>query len=627
MTSSRPYQSQVFRFLQKQSRRLSEGCNLTWRRFSLGVTWSAQIVLYPVYTLFQSTRVVGRQLEETIEEEAPKLPWFKTLFRRQSKTRLDSPPSAEAPILSILGSIQQAIAASHEQKTLAAGEDTTAANLVSSPENELYLAEFIASIQGIAAQVDGRSLVLVGADNTVLDVLPDLYQQDLRRQITRLVADYWVQHRQSKKRLRSQGSVLPLPASTPQALLSVQLFRQIMGWVQTGPIAVSANLFREADLVNSLTPQDRLPSLSFPKLPDAVYKAHPEDFRGAVFGAMRLMATQFSGVVAAPLALPSYPPIRPAKSESLGEGSLGSAIAQSIPDAIQHLPANIFSAVQVLSNQFAAAVSPAPLALLKSTPDQAADSEKLEQNPTLKPLIEKAIPQAVQNLPAQMFSALKVISSQVSAAVSPAPLAVIPQPPGQDIVTETQSSRHTLTPSIANAIPKPVQNLSTTVFSAVRFISSQIASIVPGALTRSNPTPISTNQDRESIQDNLDNPSPRQSNRTDKTSTWPTHLADKLRQLGQNAAGASESIELQPQLHIVNIDLQSALENQSPDRSAASAQAATIGREDWIDAQATFVEYIEHPLEKLLRWLDQAMLIAEGWILKLLKLGEHLRRP
>ena len=92
MPSSRPYQSQVFRFLQKQSRRLSEGCGLTWRRFSLGMTWSAQIVLYPVYALFQSTRVVGQQFEQTIEEEAPKLPWFKTLFRRQANPRQDSSP-------------------------------------------------------------------------------------------------------------------------------------------------------------------------------------------------------------------------------------------------------------------------------------------------------------------------------------------------------------------------------------------------------------------------------------------------------------------------------------------------------------------------------------------------------
>ena len=625
MTSSKPYQSKVFRFLQKQSRRLSEGYSHTWRRLALGATWGAQIVLYPVYALFQSTRLAGRQLEQTLQEEAPKLPWFKTFFSRQSNSRLESPPSAETPILSILKGIQQAIASSHPDKIPPSGVGQTESSLVNPAASELCLTDLIASIQGVAAQLDNQSLVLVAADNTILDILPDQYQQELKRQITRLVADYWYQWRQAKKFQRTKVGILSLPTSNKGALLSVQLFRQVMAWVQTGPIAVTTNLFREAELVTGLNQQQRLPSLSFPTLPAAVYQSAPEDLRGAVFGALRFMANQFSGVVVAPLALPSQPQTGMADSGRLGEGgSLSPVNAIALPRLVQDFPAKLSTALQALSSHLAAVAAPAPLAFphpthSKDTKDTGIES--LGEQPALKPLIATVIPHPVQTLSAHLFSGIRLISRQFAAAVAPAPLSLTSQPQSQTTDASSLGGIRPLKPLIAKAIPKPVQDLPAHMFSAIRVFSSRLAALVPGALALPNQT-----QGKQTVAEKSAEQQSFPSVMANANSAWKTHLADSLGQLGQSASSTSQILEQAPQLRIVTVDFPSSLEETSPDLSAASVQAATIGR-DWIDAQATFVEYIEHPLEKLLRWLDQAMLIVERWLIQLIQLSKYLHRP
>ena len=622
MTSSRPYQSQVFRFLQKQSRRLTESYSHAWRKMSLGMTWGAQIVLYPVYALFQSTRLVGRQLEQTRQKETPKLPWFKTIFGRQSNSRLDPPPSAEDPILRILEEIQQAIASSHHDKLLQSGKEQVEFSIVNSAASKLYLTGAIASIQGVAAQLDNRSLVLVAADNTILDILPHLYQQELRRQISRLVADYWYQWRQARKHQRSKVGILSLPTSKKGALLSVQLFRQVMAWVQTGPIAVSTNLFREAELVTLLNPHHRLPDLSFPTLPAAVYDSSPEDFRGAVFAALRFMANQFSGVVTAPLAFPNQTQGSSADTDRLGERrSLKPANAIAIPSFIQDLPANVSVTLRFISSQLASVAAPAPLALSHPTQGKDADAESPGRKRSLKPFIASAIANPLQNLPTNVFAALRLISSQFAAAVTPGPLTLTSQTQGKSTDAESPGRKHSLKPLIASAIANPLQNLQTSIFGALRLISSQLSALVPEPLALPSQT-----QGKQTVAENSDDQRPGQSGGTDTNSVWKTHLSDRLGQLGQSASSTSQILAQPPQLRIVDIDLQIGLEEKSPDLSASSAQAAAIGQ-DWIDAQATFVEYLEHPLEKLLRWLDQAMLVMEKWVLQLIQISKRLHRP
>jgi hypothetical protein len=58
------YQSQFLTFLNQQTQRLKDQTGLMWRHLKLATVWGSQIVLYPIYALFQATRMANRQLRQ-----------------------------------------------------------------------------------------------------------------------------------------------------------------------------------------------------------------------------------------------------------------------------------------------------------------------------------------------------------------------------------------------------------------------------------------------------------------------------------------------------------------------------------------------------------------------------------
>ncbi|NJK52886.1 MAG: hypothetical protein HC936_08765 [Leptolyngbyaceae cyanobacterium SU_3_3] len=68
------------------------------RHTKVATIWSAQILLYPVYALFQSTRMIGRQISQTIQRS----------FHQLTQATDDDRPS---PSLTIDTPIQQVLAA------------------------------------------------------------------------------------------------------------------------------------------------------------------------------------------------------------------------------------------------------------------------------------------------------------------------------------------------------------------------------------------------------------------------------------------------------------------------------------------------------------------------------------
>ncbi|NEQ24151.1 MAG: hypothetical protein F6K28_34520, partial [Microcoleus sp. SIO2G3] len=72
MASGR-YRSQIFNAFSRQSRRLSDRLAQTWRQAKLTATWGTQILLYPIYALYQGTRVVSRQIGQTVQRILPQL--------------------------------------------------------------------------------------------------------------------------------------------------------------------------------------------------------------------------------------------------------------------------------------------------------------------------------------------------------------------------------------------------------------------------------------------------------------------------------------------------------------------------------------------------------------------------
>ncbi len=202
---SGPYQSRFLRAILSQTRRWLDRGQQAVRNVQVVAGWSVQILLYPVYALFQTTRLVGQQIGKAAQPEFPQL---KVAKADQAGIALSSNSSltADRPLQQVLQTVQ---------------------NFAMTPiPVALQQSEVI--IQGIATQLEGRSLVLVTQQNQVLDILTPEQQQRLEQHIIREMADYgrnsglwrlphWIGTR--IRRLLGRGTSAPsLPASDANSL-------------------------------------------------------------------------------------------------------------------------------------------------------------------------------------------------------------------------------------------------------------------------------------------------------------------------------------------------------------------------------------------------------------------------
>ncbi|BAU42885.1 hypothetical protein [Leptolyngbya sp. O-77] len=165
-----------------------------------------------------------------------------------------------------------------------------------SPSAQTLAGTLSAEIGGIASRLDSRLLVLVTTTNALIDLSPQ-QQRWLQQQIIWELADYGRARRRWLKRsgqglasgrvagelgssstdgaiaaLSSQSSrsiaplqgtrlarMLPVPMPRETAALPVKAFYQLMAWVQTGPVAIAANLFQEAALAVYFPPLEPAP--------------------------------------------------------------------------------------------------------------------------------------------------------------------------------------------------------------------------------------------------------------------------------------------------------------------------------------------------------------------------------
>ncbi len=259
--SDRRYQSRLFNFIHQQIRRVSEQSNQAFRHLKVSTSLGIQVLLYPIYLLFQSTRLAGKQLHSPVQQNWPQL------ATDDPHSQPQTPPTADAPIQQVLllvdalpleeegGRSQRRAGVSPVEATgvgrwgdgemgLSVGDH----NLL--PTNPLFPNGFkplnlfmekwnwVASlfkplaldkryslpispqpqrgplapspplplsfltpaespthnrpvVQGIATQLSNRTLVIVTAQNKILDILTPQQQQKLQEQITREVAKYW----------------------------------------------------------------------------------------------------------------------------------------------------------------------------------------------------------------------------------------------------------------------------------------------------------------------------------------------------------------------------------------------------------------------------------------------------
>lgn len=164
---SGPYQSRFLRAIMSQTRRWLDQGQQAVRNVQVVAGWSVQILLYPVYALFQTTRLVGQQIGKVAQPEFPRLKVAKV---DQAGIALSSNSSltADRPLQQVLQTVQ---------------------NFAMTPiPVALQQSEVI--IQGIATQLEGRSLVLVTHQNQVLDILTPKQQRLLEQRIIREMTHY-----------------------------------------------------------------------------------------------------------------------------------------------------------------------------------------------------------------------------------------------------------------------------------------------------------------------------------------------------------------------------------------------------------------------------------------------------
>jgi hypothetical protein len=165
--SSGRYQSRLFNFVHQQSRRVKQQCDRAFRNLQLNISWVASVGLHPLLQMFQSTRA-AKQLHQTVQQSFP-------VLSSDNKTQSQTPPTVDTPIQKVLFAVN---VSSEERELGVLGEKSL------SPHNRLV-------IQGIATQLSNRNLVIISAQNEILDILTFQQQQKLQEQIIAAVADYW----------------------------------------------------------------------------------------------------------------------------------------------------------------------------------------------------------------------------------------------------------------------------------------------------------------------------------------------------------------------------------------------------------------------------------------------------
>ncbi|MCC5649249.1 hypothetical protein LC609_05220 [Nostoc sp. XA013] len=214
--SSGRYQSRLFNFVHQQSRRVTQQWEHTFRHLQVATKWGVEVLLYPVYLLFQASESSGKTLQTKEPQTRLKLQPNDTDFQPEI-------PNVDSPIQHILKAVNYLSsdeAASTPAKTverfkplaflevfrlkLVDNNSTNNASLTqytNITENKVgnlnllqlenALKQHLPLVRGIATDLINRSLVLVTADNEILDILTPQQQAELEDRIINEVANYW----------------------------------------------------------------------------------------------------------------------------------------------------------------------------------------------------------------------------------------------------------------------------------------------------------------------------------------------------------------------------------------------------------------------------------------------------
>ncbi len=233
------YKSKLFNLVNRQSLQWRDRLILSAQYLKIGVEWSLQILIYPIYLMVQAGRVIPKQLNRNFIQKA--------LPSRKKKT-FASFVKVDQPLRRVLQETERCLTESKSKQT-------RRRNKKSGLKNKSPI-----MVQGIASNIKNNNLVLVAEDKTIIDILSEAQQKHLKKYIRLEIANYWYDFKQENKKY-NLGLTHKFSAQDNHVLPPIRWFWQVIGWMQTGTLAMNLDLFRESALVH-IAPQNTTTSLS-----------------------------------------------------------------------------------------------------------------------------------------------------------------------------------------------------------------------------------------------------------------------------------------------------------------------------------------------------------------------------
>ncbi|MEL7242322.1 MAG: hypothetical protein AAGM40_08240 [Cyanobacteria bacterium J06573_2] len=207
------YQSKLFNFFHKQSRRFGEGFGRSLRQLRVATSWSLEAFSKSIYLLLQQaadsagTQLPGRTAEpklqlQSSEEPVSDLAIVRVLENIETQYISSTTSETEKYFNQNNQSNQSNIISSTTQENyqieqvesnqLSIVVQTNEQNLPTTVNNKLTSLSYSSQkIRGVASQLSSQNLVLVTCENEILDVLTPPQQQALENQIISEIANYW----------------------------------------------------------------------------------------------------------------------------------------------------------------------------------------------------------------------------------------------------------------------------------------------------------------------------------------------------------------------------------------------------------------------------------------------------
>jgi len=284
--SSRPYKSRLFNFVNRRSLQFRDRIGETFRHLKVAAEWGAQLLISPLYWIFQPRDWKGEVLgtapsdkalppaetylsDPPVDQPLEKIltaiePWFElpdasVLTANLNDVKPDHSPRKKEIVLSsqFFQQIQQQLESPAPSQNLALpaaiapqnSNPRPLGNLVSQIKNIFSPTKDLV-IRGISCVIENRQLVLTTADNEILDVL-SLEQQNLLRQSIRAeMANYWYERRLQWSMSQKMLGFIPLVnEQTEKVLPPVQLLWKTLHWLETQSFRPQLPQFNQSALV------------------------------------------------------------------------------------------------------------------------------------------------------------------------------------------------------------------------------------------------------------------------------------------------------------------------------------------------------------------------------------------